>query len=305
MATITAGAALREAEGSGPGGAAHLERVVAKLALEIGPRPHTEHARLEVAADYIAGELGSSGLDVTEQRFPFRGRTYRNVVGELAGGRADDPLLVIGAHYDTVATTPGADDNASGVAGLLALAGLLAKRPPARTLRFVAFALEEPPVYRTRQMASYRYAQSLKEAGARVGGMICLEMIGCFSDREGSQRYPLPFMSLTFPKAGTFAAMVGNRKSAAFTRLAAAGFRAATDLPLHTLNAPAVVVGIDFSDHWSFGKFGYPALMVTDTAFYRNRNYHGPGDLPDTLDYGRMAQVVAGLHGSVERWAAS
>jgi Zn-dependent M28 family amino/carboxypeptidase len=291
-------------DGSDPGSAPYLRRVVEKLSLEIGPRPHTEHARLERAADFIAGELASFGLGVAEQPFTFRGRTYRNVVGELPGAREEDPLLVVGAHYDTVPNTPGADDNASGVAGLLALAKVLVRRPPASKVRFAAFALEEPPVYRTREMASYHYARSLKDAGTRVGGMICLEMIGFFSDREGSQRYPLPFMSLTFPKAGDFVAMVGNRKSAAFTRLAAEGFRAATPLPLRTLNAPAVVIGIDFSDHWSFGKFGYPALMVTDTAFYRNRNYHGPGDLPDTLDYERMAQVVAGVRGAVERWSA-
>jgi Zn-dependent M28 family amino/carboxypeptidase len=295
-------------QGRGRGGdtasAAYLRPVVEKLALEIGPRPWSEHARLTEAADFIAGEFASFGLRVSEQHFPFRGNTYRNVIGELPAGRDDEPLLVVGAHYDTVSGTPGADDNASGVAGLLALAKIVARRPPARTVRFAAFALEEPPVYRSRQMASYRYAQSLRDAGTRVGGMICLEMIGVFSDREGSQHYPLPLMSLTFPKAGDFLAMVGNRRSAPFTRLAAEGFRSATDLPLQTLNAPAVVIGIDFSDHWSFAKFGYPALMVTDTAFYRNPNYHGAGDLPDTLDYGRMAQVVAGLRGAVERWSA-
>jgi Zn-dependent M28 family amino/carboxypeptidase len=288
----------------GPGLAAYLRRVVEKLSLEIGPRPWNEHSRLERAADFIAGELSGFGLDATEQRFAFDGRTYRNVIGELAGGSAADPLLVVGAHYDTVRDTPGADDNASGVAGLLGLAGLLAHRPPGRTVRFAAFALEEPPVYRSSRMASYRYAKSLKEAGTLVGGMICLEMIGFFSDREGSQGYPLPFMSLAFPKTADFVAMVGNRRSTKFTGIAAEGFRAATDLPLSTLNAPAIVIGIDFSDHWSFGKFGYPALMVTDTAFYRNPNYHRPGDRPETLDYGRMAKVVAGLRGSVQRWAA-
>ena len=286
-----------------PALAAGLRRVVEKLALEIGPRPWNEHSRLERAADFIAGELSGFGLAVTEQRFPFDGRTYRNVIGELAGGGAEDPILVVGAHYDTVRETPGADDNASGVAGLLGLAGLLARRPPGRTVRFAAFALEEPPVYRSSRMASYHYARSLKEAETRVGGMICLEMIGYFSDKEGSQGYPFPLMSLAFPRTGDFIAMVGNRRSAAFTGVAAAGFRAATELPLSTLNAPAIVVGIDFSDHWSFGKFGYPALMVTDTAFYRNPNYHRPGDLPGTLDYGRMAKVVAGLRGSVQRWA--
>ena len=305
MAAGVGDAGERAPEDGGPGCTAYLQRVVEKLALEIGPRPYTEHARLEAAADFIAGELSSSGLAVTEQRFPFRGRTYRNVVGELAGANAAEPLLVVGAHYDTVRDTPGADDNASGVAGLLALARSLAADRPSLTVRLAAFALEEPPVYRSRLMASYRYAQNLSESGARVAGMLCLEMIGFFSDRQGSQRYPLPFMGLAFPTAGNYIAMVGNRKSTAFTRRAAEGFRAATGLPLRTLNAPAIVVGIDFSDHWSFARFGYPALMVTDTAFYRNANYHRPTDLPRTLDYGRMAQVVAGLRGALTVTRAS
>jgi Zn-dependent M28 family amino/carboxypeptidase len=180
---------------------------------------------------------------------------------------------------------------------------LLAGKPLEKTVRLVAFALEEPPTYRTRNMGSYHYAAGLKKASEKVDGMICLEMIGFFCDRPGSQHYPIPFMKLRYPRTGNFIAMVGNRKSRNFTMQMADGFRKETDLPLVTLNAPAIVVGIDFSDHWSFGKFGYPAFMVTDTAFYRNLNYHSPSDLPDTLDYSRMAQVVEGLRAAIEEWA--
>ncbi len=144
-------------------------------------------------------------------------------------------------------------------------------------------------------MASYHYAKSLAEKNAHVEGMICLEMIGFFCDREGCQHYPFPFMGLKFPKTGHYIAMVGNMRSKAFTERIARSFKKATDLPLITLNAPAIMIGIDFSDHWSFGKFGYQALMVTDTAFYRNPHYHAPSDLPETLDYERMAKVVEGL----------
>jgi Zn-dependent M28 family amino/carboxypeptidase len=148
-------------------------------------------------------------------------------------------------------------------------------------------------------MGSYHYARSLSEKGERIEGMICLEMIGYFCDQEGSQHYPVPFMNLRFPKAGNFIALAGNLRSRRFTRQMAEAFRKSTDLPVVTLNAPAIVIGIDFSDHWSFNKFGYEAFMVTDTAFYRNPNYHSPADLPDTLDYERMAKVVEGLAGAV------
>jgi hypothetical protein len=130
--------------------------------------------------------------------------------------------------------------------------------------------------------------------------MICLEMIGYFRDQKGSQHYPLPFFKLRYPSTGNFISMVGNLRSRTFTKGMAAGFRKASDLPLVTLNAPAIVIGIDFSDHWSFNKFGYNALMVTDTAFYRNPHYHEPTDLPETLDYGRMAKVVEGLAAAIE-----
>ena len=281
----------------------YLRSVVTMLAREIGVRTYRDLDRLERTVQYVSGEFAAAGLAVSTQSFTYDGKTYRNVIAELKGSRSPEKVLVIGAHYDTVRTTPGADDNASGVAGLLGLARLLANRPPGSTVRFVAFALEEPPVYRSQNMGSYHYAKSLKETEAEVEGMICLEMIGYFSDREGSQHYPVPFMNRAFPKTGSFIAMVGNRRSKTFTMKIAGSFRKATDLPLVTLNAPAIVVGIDFSDHWSFGKFGYPAFMVTDTAFYRNLNYHAPTDLPETLDYDRMAKVVEGLQAAVEEWS--
>lgn len=289
---------------SGAGGPAYLRSVVDRLAGGIGPRPYDDPAKLGEAAEYIAGELGACGLAVRAQEFRYGGRAYRNLAADLPGAAEPGRVLVVGAHYDTVGATPGADDNASGVAGLLGLARRLAGAPAGPTVRFVAFALEEPPAYRTRNMGSYHHARSLREDGADVAGMLCLEMIGYYADGPGSQGYPLPLMGLRYPTRGNFLALVGNRRSRRLTRRLAEGFRGATDLPLETLNAPAIVVGIDFSDHWAYAKHGFEAAMLTDTSFYRNPHYHRPSDLPGTLDYGRMAKAVEGLEGAVRAMGA-
>lgn len=279
----------------------YLREVVDMLCRRIGHRSYLDHDRLMQTASYIAGQFSSFGYSVARQQFSYRGSTYENIEAELTGVGAPERILVIGAHYDTVRTTPGADDNASGVAGLLALARLFAGKRRRETIRFVAFALEEMPVYRTRNMASFRYAMGLKQRNEQVEGMICLEMIGFFCDKKGSQHYPLPFMKLIYPDRGDYIAMVGNLKSKGFTEGVAAEFRKGTDLPVVMLNAPPIVIGIDFSDHWSFNKLGYRAMMVTDTAFYRNPNYHAPTDLPETLDYERMSKVVEGLGFAIEK----
>ncbi len=283
----------------------YLEKVVTVLSRGIGVRTYRDVNTLGRTAAFLSDEFRSFGYAVIEQPFLYNGTTYYNLTAELTGTISPERLLIIGAHYDSVRTTPGADDNASGVAGLLALARSLVRSSFAKTVRFTAFALEEPPVYRTKNMASYHYARSLKEKGEQVEGMICLEMIGYFSDRAGSQHYPLPFFKLKYPSVGDFVAMVGNRRSKPFTERVAADFRQEVTLPVITLNAPAIVVGIDFSDHWSFNKFGCNALMVTDTAFYRNPHYHAPTDLPETLDFSRMAMVVRGLAVAVTSWGGT
>jgi Zn-dependent M28 family amino/carboxypeptidase len=283
----------------------YLRLVVTRLAGDIGARTYRDLDRLARTSTYLSEQFASFGYRVTRHPFVFSGNTYHNIIAELTGGSSPETMLIIGAHYDSVSTTPGADDNASGVAGLLGLARALAGARMERTVRFVAFALEEWPVYRSRNMASYHYALSLKEKNERVDGMICLEMIGYFCDREGCQHYPFPLMNRVFPKTGNFISMVGNMRSKSFTERIAQYFQQGTDLPVVTLNAPAIVIGIDFSDHWSFGKFGYEAFMVTDTAFYRNPHYHGPTDLPDTLDYTRMSKVVEGLTTAIKAWGGS
>ncbi|MFZ5796946.1 MAG: M28 family peptidase [Thermodesulfobacteriota bacterium] len=271
------------------------------LAETIGCRPATRPDLLHAAAERIASSFQELGYAVGRQPVPSRKTTLANIIAAPASEESFDsasPLLIVGAHYDTVSRSPGADDNASGVAGLLELGRLLAHQTPAG-LRLVAFCPEEPPAYRTDAMGSYHYARRLNEQKARVRGMVCLEMIGYFCDEPDSQSYPLPFLKALYPDRGDFIAMVGNLRSGPWTRKVRNAFAAATDLPVETLNGPSLLVGIDFSDHWSFNKFGFPALMVTDTAFYRNHHYHQASDKPDTLDYERMAKVVTGLAGAI------
>jgi len=277
----------------------YLKKWVEYLALEIGRRPATRLDLLRKAGERIALELTYLGYDIRVQEVPYRQSSHANIIAAPPGSSdTGQPLLVVGAHYDSVSRSPGADDNGSGVAGMLELARILRDNPPPG-LRLLAFCPEEPPAFRTRSMGSYVYAQSLKTNNIRLTGMICLEMIGYFTDAPGSQSYPLPFMNRVYPKEGNFIAIVGNIGSALWTRRVKQAFRTGTDLPVESLNAPGIMVGIDFSDHWSFNKFNYPAVMVTDTAFYRTPHYHMPSDLPDTLDYLRMAKVVDGLSAAV------
>jgi Zn-dependent M28 family amino/carboxypeptidase len=181
------------------------------------------------------------------------------------------------------------------VAGLIELALALAAQPPARPVELVAYTLEEPPFFRSAAMGSMQHARALHEAGTEVALMISLEMIGTFSDAPGSQRYPVPGLSLIYPDQGNFIAIVSRVQDIAATRALKASMRGATPLPVRSINAPPALVGVDFSDHLSYWTHGYPAVMVTDTAFYRNEHYHQPTDTADRLDYRRMAQVVEGV----------
>lgn len=220
-----------------------------------------------------------------------------NLVAELPG--RSPKTLVIGAHYDTVPETPGADDNASAVAALLGMARNLAGTTCRRTLRFVLFCNEELPYYKTEFMGSMVHARGCVQRRESVVGMLCLEMVGYFTDVPGSQRYPdeTPTLMRKFlPSRGDFLAIVGAFNTLPLLHRLKRGFRRGTDLPLHALPLPATLAAsCAMSDHWSFTQVGIPAVMATDTAFYRNPHYHRPTDRPDTLDYDRLAKVVAGL----------
>jgi Zn-dependent M28 family amino/carboxypeptidase len=279
-----------------------LEAHVRALAETFHPRDHAHVENLDRAAAYISAELTAAGARVRDEPFTASGRSYRNVVGSY--GPEQGPRIVIGAHYDTAGELPGADDNASGVAGLLELARLLGGRPPAVRVDLVAFSLEEPPYFGSSQMGSAVHAAALKKAGVTVRAMMSLEMIGCFTDAKGSQRFPAPGLDLLYPTTGNFIAVVGKLGDDGLTRAIKQAMRAATDLGVESINAPRSLPGVDLSDHASFWDQGFDAVMITDTAFFRNPRYHTEEDTPETLDYARMAKVVRGVHGAVEALAA-
>lgn len=267
---------------------------VEKLAAEIGERNVSRLAELEAAAKYIREEFERAGYAVREQPFAAARRTVRNLEAELAGGKRLEEIVVIGAHYDSVFGAPGANDNASGVAALLALAHKLRGSAPARTVRFVAFANEEPPYFLSWEMGSRQYARAAKQQDEKIVAMLSLETIGYYSDQPGSQGFPLPFR-MGYPDTGNFIAFVGNLGSRALVRQAVGSFREHAQFPSEGIAAPGWIPGIGWSDHWSFWQEGYAAVMVTDTALYRYPQYHTTRDLPDALDYERMARVVDGL----------
>lgn len=250
---------------------------------------------LEASARYIEQAFAGMGYAVAAQRFQSGPAEVRNLEVEVSGQGRFDEIIVIGAHYDSVSGAPGANDNGSGVAAVLELARLLRTARPARTLRFVAFANEEPPFFKTEEMGSRVYARRSRERRDNIVAMFSLETIGYYSDHPGSQRYPFP-LGFFYPSTGNFIAFVSNLASRPLLHEALAAFRRHAGFPSEGVAAPAFIPGVDWSDHWSFWKEGYPALMVTDTAPYRYPHYHTAQDTPDKVDYERLARVVAGLH---------
>lgn len=268
-----------------------LRADVVALVEALGPRHHADTARMDATAAWIADRFGSLGLSAERQPVFADGRRSDNVLTFV--GPADGPRIVVGAHYDAHRDTPGADDNASGVAGLLELARILAASPPPMRVDLVAFTNEEPPYFRTRHMGSRVHAASIDGADVRL--MLSLEMIGAFDDARGSQRYPFFPMRWVYPRQGDFIGVVGRMGAGSAVRRVKSAMLAAGGVPVEAISAPRWVPGIDFSDHASYWAHDVPAVMVTDTAFYRNPRYHEPTDLPDTLDYVRMAAVVDGV----------
>lgn len=259
-------------------------------------------AELEASAQYIEKTPAALGYTVVEQRFQAGPVEVRNLEVEVKGGARAAEIIVVGAHYDSVAGAVGANDNGSGVAAVLELARLLHDSRPARTLRFVAFVNEEPPFYHSDAMGSRQYSRRSKARGENIVAMFSLETIGYYSDRPGSQHYPFP-LGFFYPSTGDFIAFVSNLGSRALLHEVILGFRRYAGLPSEGVAAPAFIPGVDWSDHWSFWQEGWPALMVTDTAPYRYPHYHTMQDTPDKVDYERLARVVTGLHGMLRDFA--
>lgn len=271
-----------------------LQQYVYHLSEELPPRSG-DIARLNASAEYIFDVLGNYSTDVSYQPFEIDAVTHKNVVARFGQDYEGCGTYIIGAHYDVYGDYPGADDNASGVAGLLELARLFSKTKIACPLELVAYTLEEINSGR-KHMGSYFHAQSKVEQGTKIEWMLSLEMIGYFSDNADSQVYPLPLLSSLYPSKGNYVAIVGDLNQISITRSLKAAFKGATDLPVYSLNTTTQLSAITRSDHASYWAFDIPALMITDTSYNRNPNYHTANDTWDTLDYQRMAKVVNGVY---------
>lgn len=271
-----------------------LRAHVSYLALEIGERNVFLPDALHAAADYIRREWAAQHYQVNSQYYHVMGVKSENLEVRRTGKAKPDEIIVVGAHYDTITGSPGADDNASGIAALLELSRLFADVETERTLCLVAFANEEPPFFFWGQMGSGVYAEAAKARGENIRLMLSLEMLGSYSDKPGSQGYP-PLLRYFYPARGNFIAMVSNRASRKELQQLVAAFKAHSDFPVESLATFELVPGVAWSDHLSFWRKGYPAIMVTDTAFYRNAAYHSADDTPEKLNYPAMANVVEGL----------
>jgi hypothetical protein len=272
-----------------------LQGHVKVLAGDIGERHLWRHDALESAARYIEASWTGMGHAVASQRYVAYGKPVRNLEVALPGSAQPPEIVLVGAHYDTVAGSPGANDNASGVAALIELARLLSGSQSRRSIRFVAFVNEEPPLFYSPDMGSRVYARRAAERGERIIAMLSLETLGYYISASGSQHYPNPLYRLFYPDRGDFLAFVSNLHSRPLLRTVIEAFRRHTAFPSEGVAAPGWWGGVHWSDHWSFWREGYPALMMTDTALYRYRHYHTAGDTPDQLDYESLARVTAGL----------
>ena len=274
----------------------NLLRHITALSTRIGQRSFLQYPKLEMAAEYIKGELTGYGYVVREQVYSAENQTYRNIIAARDGRGNKDKVIIVCSHYDSVSGSPGADDNASGVAGLLELARLISQGYPGKTVEFIATVNEEPPWFTTQGMGSLVYAKEARGNKKDIEAVLCLESIGFYSEGKDSQGYPL-FLKPFYPDKGNFIAVVSNLASAGLLKKVVRGFRKASDFPVEYLIAPAFFTpAISLSDHWSFWKFGYKAVMITDTAFYRNPYYHTPQDTAETIDYRSMSKVIKGLY---------
>lgn len=271
----------------------NLYRHIECLSVEIGDRHLWRKDSLKRTADYIESIFQESGYQVTRQTYSCYGESVSNLITEKSG--TEDRGIVVGAHYDTVPGTPGADDNASAVAGMLELARLVRDSTSRRRIIFAAFVNEEPPCFGSYNMGSMVYARHLRDEKVPVEFMVSLEMIGYFQD-DAIQSYPLPGMGLFYPKTADFIGVVGNFRSSRYVSHLKKGIRRHSSIDAHSLTGPEFFGGINLSDNSSFWHHGFKAIMVTDTSFFRNSNYHQVTDTIDTLDFESMAEVVKGLY---------
>lgn len=277
-----------------------LQKIVTTLASM--PRESVDINGQARVADYLQKLWESSGVKVERQAFAATIGRVENLVASV--GPRTDSRIVVGAHYDTCDRLPGADDNASGIAGVSALVQLLKKNEKQLRHRvdLVAYTLEEPPFFTTDDMGSVNHARSLSKEKAKVELMVSLEMIGYFSDEKDSQAFPNPALGLLYPHEGNFIAVVGKLGDRSLVRRVKRGLARGSRVPVFSINAPPTLEGIDLSDHRSYWAEHFPAVMITDTAFFRNKAYHTAQDTPDRLNYVKMAEVVNGVYTMIMNW---
>jgi len=271
-----------------------LRKHVFKLAAEIGERNIWLPQNLAAAAAYIEKTWQEQDFAVQHQEYEARGVISANLIVEIPGTSLSDEIVIIGAHYDSVLGSPGANDNGTGVAALLEVSRLLAGTKPARTIRLAAFTNEEPPFFLGRDMGSRIYASHCRSRNEKIVAMLSLETLGFYSEAPNSQEYPFPF-SFFYPHTANFIGFVGNIRSRHLVRLSLAAFRRTTQFPSEGTAAPGWITGIGWSDQWSFWREGYRAIMITDTAFFRYEHYHTRQDTAEKIDYNRLARVTGGI----------
>ena len=275
-----------------------LRQTIQVLSEDYNPRNYQNVTNLNKSAAYIKDHFEKAGASsISYQRYSIQGNEYVNVIAIF--GSNNKERLIIGAHYDSFGNTPGADDNASGVAGLIELAYLFGKYPVSESVELVAYTLEEPPFFGTQFMGSAHHAKTLVEQEISVSLMICLEMIGYYTDQPGSQGFPYKILRLFYPDRGDFLAVVGRLDQRRYIKQIKGFMKGSTDLPIYSISVPSAVPGIDFSDHRNYWHHNLPAVMITDTAFYRNKAYHETGDTIDRLNFKKMAQAVISVYEAV------
>ena len=271
-----------------------LKQQISMLAEKIGERNIWKYRNLNASAHYIEKVATELGYEVKKQEYKVENLPVENLEWEIIGVSHPEEIILVGAHYDSVSGSPGANDNASGVAAVLEIARLLKRETLSRTIRFVTFVNEEPPFFQTDKMGSRIYASRSRQRGEKIVAMLSLETIGYYCIEKGSQKYPFPF-SFFYPDTGNFIGFVGNVSSRSLVRKAIELFRSNTAFPSEGIAAPGWLPGIGWSDNWSFWKEGYQAIMITDTALFRYQYYHSHQDVPDRIDYERMARIVVGI----------
>jgi hypothetical protein len=280
--------------GDGPADTTSIRLHLTALTKTQSFRTHNNVAQLNQTADYIRSKFALYTNVISIQEYSAGGQSYRNIIASF--GTNNSKRIIIGAHYDVCGQQEGADDNASGITGILELARMLKGKALKYRVDLVAYSLEEPPYFRTKSMGSYIHAKSLADEGASVYGMISLEMIGYFSDEPGSQTYPDGVQSGLFGDKGDYIALVARTGGGPFQKAFCSAFKQVGSIKSNQYMGPASMPGIDFSDHMNYWKFNFDAIMITDTSFYRNKNYHSSTDTIDTLDLIRMAKVIDGIY---------